>query len=163
MNFIHCHHCQEENEPGARFCKRCGRPQLSADVSVNPAVLGETFDVAALTRLREEKHSISQQLSAMLVRAEGRRFTADEERAWHGLYGRWKAVADELAARMDYLAAREARDRRQRERRAEQRRKHYFAIEIDERRTGDDRRQGERRADRDRRTPFPESPPDGSP
>ena len=127
------------------------------------AVLGEAFDVTALTRLREEKGSVSQQLNAMLVRAEGRRFTAEEERAWHELYGRWKALADELAARMDYLATREARDRRQGERRAELRRKHYFAIEMDERRSGDDRRQRERRAERDRRTPFPESPPDGSP
>jgi len=160
---MHCRYCQEEIEPDARFCKRCGRPQLSADVSVHPAVLGEAFDVAALTRLREEKRSVSQQLNAMLVRAEGRRFTADEERAWHELYGRWKAVADELSARMDYLAAREAKDRRQGERRAEQRRKQYFAIEIDDRRSGDDRRQWDRRADRDRRTPFPESPPADSP
>jgi len=156
-----CSYCQQENDADARFCKRCGRPQLSHEVSVQPAVLEEAFDVGALTRLREEKRAVSQQLNAMLVRASGRPFTAEEERAWHALHARWKAAADELTARMDYLAAREAGDRRQRERRAEQRRKQYFAIEIDERR-GDDRRRRERRGDGDRRTPYPESPPGSS-
>jgi hypothetical protein len=158
-----CRHCQQENDGDARFCKRCGRPQLSHDVSLQPAVLEEAFDVTALTRLREEKHQLSQQLNAMLTRAEGRAFTADEERAWHELYDRWKTVADELTARMDYLSSREERDRRQRERREAQRRKHYFAIDVDERRDGADRRQRERRGDRHRRTSFPETPAGDSP
>jgi hypothetical protein len=153
-----CGFCRKENDAEARFCRHCGHPCVVQDVAVQPAVLEGAFDVGTVTRLRDEKQRLSRQLNTMLVRAEGRAFTQDEERTWHEVYGEWRSVSDELTARVDYLSAREDRDRRQGERRQVQRRKQYYALDIGERRAGEDRREQDRRSGPDRRHPFPKTP-----
>ena len=154
-----CQYCERTNEADFRFCVHCGRPRAPHHVSVQPAVLEEPIDVSAIALLREEQQRLSRRLKELLTEAEGRRFTDEEQRTWHKLYAAWKSVADELAARMDYVAVRESQDRRRKQRRRRQRRRHNDLPDSGERRTGTDRRAGDRRSGTDRRTPFPRTPP----
>lgn len=154
-----CQYCNQTNEADARFCRHCGHPRPPHHVSVQPAVLPEPFDGSAIAGLRDEKHRLSGRLKTLLARAEGRPFTEEEERTWHQLYDAWKSVADELTARMDYVAVRESQDRRRNHRRGVQRRGRNVLPDSGERRGGADRRRADRRSGDDRRTPFPENPP----
>ncbi len=156
---MQCAFCHRPNADEARFCRHCGRPLTAQHAALHSAVLDEQFDIGTISRLRQEKLELSREMNAMLRETVGRQLSPTETERWNALHAQWLRVSTELTARMQYLQTRQEEDRRQRERRTTQRRKHYPALEVDDRRSGGDRRTQERRSGSDRRTPYRDVPP----
>ena len=154
-----CYACQAAVAANDRFCVKCGQPipqRPPRPAGQYAAVLGD-FDVDGLSKLREEKSTLSKALQDMFSQIGGRDMSAEERADWNELRERWRAVSDEITKRMQQFNARADFDRRAGDRRKDARRRQRVSIDVQERRAGKDRREKERR-DTDRRDPYPPAP-----
>lgn len=162
---MHCYLCGAAAETDHRFCAHCGLPLPCTppkDAGKRQAILRGDVDINALTRLREQKQRLSDDLHEIVeITKSGRELSAHERRVCKELYAEWKRVSQEVTARVDYFCQRLEQDRREAPVRTTERRKQHMGIDVEKRRDGSDRRQAERRTSPDRRDPFKHLVPDG--
>ena len=161
---MQCYLCGAPAEIGHRFCAQCGLPLPGVppkDGGKRQAILRGDVDINALTRLREQKERLSDDLNEIVENTKnGRELSAHERRVCKELYAKWKQISQEVTARVDYFSQRIDDDRREGPIRTTHRRKQQKGIDLDKRREGSDRRAADRRNTTDRRDPFKHLVPD---
>ncbi len=161
---MQCYLCGAPAETDHRFCAQCGLPLPGTppkDAGKRQAILQGDVDINALTRLRERKQRLSDDLYEIVeITKSGRELSEHERRICKELYTEWKHVSQEVSARVDYFCQRIEQDRREGPIRTTEHRKQHMGLDIDERRDGSDRRAAERRNATDRRDPFKHLVPD---